>query len=114
MVDEVDNVSVELFDKCYESTTPNDITNIEGIVEQASQEWIEEGYLKVGMNVITPAGSSKIVKIVKNPGIVITTEDGRDYMLYGSSRLDLIHTWKAYHPELKINELLYPTDDIKV
>ena len=114
MIDEVDVVGVELFDKWYSSTAPADVPSIERLIDQASQEWIEEGYLKVGMNVIPPTGSSKIVKITRNPGIVITTEDGRDYMLYGSSRLDLIHTWKAYHPELKINELLYPTDDIKV
>ena len=114
MVDEVDNVGVELFDKWYESTTPNDITNIEGIVEQASQEWIEEGYLKVGMNIITPFGASKIVKIVNNPGITITTEDGRDRSLHGSAMVDLIRTWKAYHPEFKVDELLYPMDDMKV
>lgn len=114
MVDEVDSVSVELFDKWYESTTPNDIANIEGIVEQASQEWIEEGYLKVGMNIITPFGASKIVKIVNNPKTTITTEDGRDRSLHGSAMVDLIRTWKAYHPEFKVDELLYPMDDMKV
>ena len=112
ILDETINDYADLTDGWYADNTTDIIAKIEDIIDQASQEWVEEGNLKVGMDFYTSRGPSKITKIVKTPSLTVTTEDGNDYIL-DRAKFAVMTTWKAYHSGLKIDELLYPLNGME-
>lgn len=114
ILSESDDDRNNLFDKWYEADTAEIVLKIEALVDQASQEWVEEGNLKVGMDLFTPLGSSKITSITTTPNPTITTEDGSKYTFFGRTRLAIKNTWKAYHPELRVDEIINPLDAIGI
>lgn len=114
ILSESDDDRTNLFDMWYESDTAETVLKLEALVDQASREWVEEGNLKVGMDFFTPLGSSKITSITIAPNPAITTEDGNNYTFFGRTNLAIKYTWKAYHPELRVDERLDPLDTMGI
>lgn len=117
MIDESDNARVDLYDSWYTTDLAEDVDKIEDIIEQAAQEWFKEGNLKPGMLLDCYPDPLKITSTTSNS---VTVEGGKTYQfggrfeLGGSARSPLARTWKNYHPDLKIDDTLYPFDDTNI
>lgn len=117
ILDEFDNARIDLYDEWYTTETGEAVDKIENLIEQASLEWFKEGNLKAGMSLVCYNGPYKIASVTSDS---VTLESGRTYQfggayeLGGSARAPLACTWSYYHPDLRVNDIIYPFDDENV
>ena len=83
------------------------------LFEQASKEWLDEGYLGKGDLVTTATFfTDKVCKVEKIENGIIYTDTGERWKISDLHPSVVEFLWKINHPQFKVDDLVTPLDSV--